>query len=235
MRVLLCSDVHGNAEALAAVLEQPADYVLCAGDLVHFGPRPAECVDLVRQRATLVVRGNHDHGAGFGTDCRAYGPWRSLDQAGRTIMDAALSPAHCRYLRSLALTETITLEGTRFAVVHAAPSDPLYHYLPPETRDEIWTAELAGVDADVLVLGHTHVPFVRTSNRPIVVNPGSVGLPRDGDTQARYAIWEDGNITLHRCSYDHGPLLAALDRLPLPAAPLRELKALFTGQWSPER
>ena len=69
MRVLLCSDIHGNAEALGAVLKEPADYVLCAGDLVHFGPQPKTCISLIRKRAAVVVRGNHDHGAGFGENC----------------------------------------------------------------------------------------------------------------------------------------------------------------------
>jgi putative phosphoesterase len=233
MQVLLCSDIHGNAEALATVLAEPADHVLCAGDLVHFGPHPAECIDLIRGRAAAVVRGNHDHGAGFGEDCRAYGPWRALDEASRGLTDATLPEAHCRYLRELPLTEAVTLGGTRFAVVHAAPSDPLYRYLPPEASDEVWAAELAGVDADVLVLGHTHLPLLRTEMRPIVVNPGSVGFPRDGDIRAAYAIWDDGVVTLHRRPYDRKDLAAAIARLPLPADSIRDLTALFDGRWPP--
>ena len=233
MRVLLCSDIHGNAAALAAVIDERADYVLCAGDLVHFGPRPAECIDLIRRRAALIVRGNHDHGAGFGEDCRAYGPWQAFDELTRGITDAMLSADHCRYLRSLPLKDAITLGGSQFMVVHAAPSDPLYRYLPPDAPDEIWAAELAGIDADVLVLGHTHLPLLRTEMRPIVVNPGSIGLPRDGDVTAAYAIWEDGVVTLYRKPYDRRPLMSAIETLPLSSASIRELGALFDGRWTP--
>src|SRR5206468_9427340 len=100
VRVLLCSDIHGNAAALAAVIDDRADYTLCAGDLIHFGPQPTECIDLIRRCAAVVVRGNHDHGAGFGEDCRAYGPWRALDAATRGVADESLSEAHIRLLQS---------------------------------------------------------------------------------------------------------------------------------------
>jgi len=188
MRVLLCSDIHGNAEALGAVLKEPADYVLCAGDLVHFGPQPKTCISLIRKRAAVVVRGNHDHGAGFGENCRAYGPWQALDERCRTMIDTTIPEADCEYLRSLPLMAATTLGKVRFTVVHAAPSDPLYHYLLPGTSDEVWGAELSMVDSDVLVLGHTHLPLLYPHMHPLVVNPGSVGLPRDGGPRAEYAM-----------------------------------------------
>jgi len=227
MRVLLCSDIHGNAAALRAVLKDPADHILCAGDLVHFGPEPEACIDLIRRRAAGVVQGNHDHGAGFGEDCRAYGPWRELDDVGRGITDARLSPDDARYLRTLPLALTVTLSGVRFAVTHAAPSDPLYRYLPPETPDDVWETEVSGVEADVLVLGHTHRPLFRRHGRLVVVNPGSVGLPRDADPRAAYAVWEDGEVIFQRRAYDQTPLREALASLPIPAAESEKLVALF--------
>lgn len=229
MRVLLCADIHGNAEALQAVLSDPADFVICAGDVVHFGPHPRECVRLVRERATVVVRGNHDHGAGHGEDCRAYGPWRDLDEASRHLTDAALSPEDSRYLRGLPFTDTVNLGGVRFAVVHAAPSDFLSRYLPPSTSDDVWRDELQGLDADVLVLGHTHLPMLVSWTRPLVVNPGSVGLPRDGRAGAEYAVWEDGVVTFHRRAYDMRPVVRSLSSLPLPRPVLHRLLGLFEG------
>jgi putative phosphoesterase len=233
MRVLLCSDIHGNAGALAAVLEEPADYVLCAGDIVHFGPQPEACLDLIRRRAAAVVQGNHDHGAGFGEDCRAYGPWRALDDLSRDITDTGLPVEDCRYLRTLPLTDIVTLGGVRFALVHAAPSDPLYRYLPPETAADVWDAEMSGIDADVLVLGHTHLPLLHRHGGTVIVNPGSVGLPRDGDPRAEYAVWEEGEVTFHRRAYDQAGLMEALARLPLPAAEIEKLASLFQGVWQP--
>jgi putative phosphoesterase len=233
VRVLLCSDVHGNAPALEAVLDDPADHILCAGDLVHFGPQPERCIDLIRRHAAAAVQGNHDHGAGYGDDCRAYGPWRDLDEIYRTISDEGLSPDDRRYLRTLPLITSVTLGGARFALVHAAPSDPLYRYLPPDTPDDAWDAELAGLDADVLVLGHTHLPLLRRRGRTAIVNPGSVGLPRDGDVRAAYAIWQDGEMTLHRRSYDQTALKNALTGLPVPALEAEKLVRLFEGRWPP--
>jgi putative phosphoesterase len=230
MRVLLCSDVHGNFDALAAVLGEQANYVLCAGDLVHFGPHPAECIDLIRGHATVVVQGNHDHGAGFGGDCRAYGPWRTLDEDSRGVTDMGLSVADRQYLRTLPFTKTITLGDARFAIVHAAPTDPLYRYLPPDTPAGVWRTELSLITADVLVLGHTHLPLLHHDVGPLVVNPGSVGLPRDGDHRAEYAIWENGSVTLHRRAYDLGPLLQAITTLSLPPAAIEDLVALFEGR-----
>ena len=234
MRVLLCSDIHGNAAALAAVLEEPADHILCAGDLVHFGPQAEACIDLIRRRAAAVVQGNHDHGAGFAEDCRAYGPWRALDELSRDITDAGLPVEDCRYLRTLPLIAPVTLGGVRFVLVHAAPSDPLYRYLPPETAEDVWRAELAGLEADVLVLGHTHLPFLSRHGGTLIVNPGSVGLPRDGGPQAAYAVWEDGSVTFRRRAYDQTPLRDALHDLPLPPTEVRKLVALFEGRWHPD-
>jgi len=226
---LLCSDIHRNAEALAAALAEPADAVLCAGDLVHFGPQPTACIELIREHAGVVVRGNHDHGAARGEDCRTYGPWCAIDDESRAVVDRTISEAHRQYLRSLPLTDTITVGGTRFMVVHAAPSDPLYRYLRPDTPEDVWHTELGLVEADVLVLGHTHLPLLRTTNRPVVVNPGSVGLPRDGDPRARYAVWEDGVIRPSAQAYDQIPLWKALAALDLPSAALQRTTNLFQG------
>ena len=234
MRILLCSDAHGNAAALAAVLDEPADYVLCAGDLVHFGPQPEACIDLVRQRAAAAVRGNHDHGCRYDEDCRAYGPWHVLDDISRGFTDTGLSADDHRYLRTLPLQHTVTLGETRFTLVHAAPSNPLYRYLPPDTAEDVWRTELSGLDTDVLVLGHTHLPLLHRHRGVLIINPGSVGLPRDCDPRAAYAMWEDGDVTFHRLAYDRAPLAEALERLALPRDEIRKLVQLFEGRWQPE-
>jgi putative phosphoesterase len=227
MRVLLCSDIHGNAAALNAILADQADYVLCAGDLVHFGPQPDACIELIHQQAAAVTQGNHDYGAGFGYDCRAHGPWRAIDEASRDATDALLSVGDRRFLQTLPRTETRVLDGVRFAVVHAAPTDPLYRYLAPDTPETVWRTELSLVEADVLVLGHTHIPLLRRDGRTLIVNHGSVGLPRDGHHDAQYSVWEDGVVTFHRAAYDQTPLLDAVSRLPLPVSAARSLMALF--------
>lgn len=234
MRVLLCSDIHGNAAALTAVLNQPADHVLCTGDLVHFGPQPVESIDLIRARADVVVQGNHDHGAAWLSECRAYGPWRDLDEASRAATDGRLADHYRRYLHALPIMTMKVLGRIRFAVVHAAPTDPLYRYLPPDTPDSVWQQELSGLDTDVLLIGHTHLPLVHRVNSTLAVNPGSVGLPRGDMDGAEYALWEDGNVTLHRVPYPQEPLQRAIADLPLPAATRDALVVLFKERRFPE-
>ena len=86
--------------------------------------------------------------------------------------------------------------------VHAAPSDPLYRYLPPETSEESWRRELQDVHSDWLLYGHTHRPLLRRIGAVTILNPGSVGQPRDGAPFVSYAIWEDGDVRFIRRAYD---------------------------------
>jgi predicted phosphodiesterase len=79
----------------------------------------------------------------------------------------------------------------------------------------------AGIDADLLLTGHTHLPFMRQYRNLLIVNPGSVGQPLDGDPRAAYAVWEDGRVSLHRVLYDQTHCLNALLRLSL-SAPIRD-------------
>jgi len=86
---------------------------------------------------------------------------------------------------------------------HAVPSDPLYTYLPETASVPLWESELNGIGyPDFLFIGHTHKPTKTRFRRTLVVNPGSVGQPKDGDPRAAYAIWKDGEVTLCRAAYD---------------------------------
>lgn len=91
-------------------------------------------------------------------------------------------------------------DGVRLLCVHAVPSDPLYRYLGPDPH--AWEREAAGVEADVVLVGHTHIQFELRAGNTRVVNPGSVGQPRDGDPRAAYAVIEDGAVALRRVAYD---------------------------------
>jgi predicted phosphodiesterase len=112
-----------------------------------------------------------------------------------------LAPADLDDLGSRPLTADVTLGGVRFHLVHATPSDPLQTYVRPG-EEKRWAEEAAHVDADVLLVGHTHLPMVLRVGKKLVVNPGSVGQPRDGDPRAAYAIVEDGEPRLERAAYD---------------------------------
>jgi predicted phosphodiesterase len=88
---------------------------------------------------------------------------------------------------------------TRFYLVHACPTDPLFGYCPEQS--DRWKDEVLRIDADVLIVGHTHTPFVRTIGQTTIVNPGSLGQPKTGRPLACYAVWEDGTISLKEYPY----------------------------------
>lgn len=232
MRILIISDVHGNWNALRAVLREPHDAVMFLGDAVHFGPQPHECVEALRRHATWSVCGNHDHGVAFNVDCRAYGTWKAWDDATLEATRERLTPDDLAYLRRMPVIQQVAVDQTTFCLVHAAPTDPLYRYLPPDAPDDELIQELALADADILLVGHTHVPMKRQFRRRTVVNPGSVGLPRIG-SGAQYAVWEDGEITLGTVPYDVSAFVAQLQTLRLPAGVLASLAAALEGRSNP--
>lgn len=112
------------------------------------------------------------------------------------------------YLRRLPRWAVLEIDGRKFAFVHAAPSGPLYEYIGPDPAR--WEVELNGLDVDVLVVGHTHLHFSLSIGRSQVVNPGSVGQPKDGDPRAAFLIIEDGVCTLERVTYPVEETVAAL-------------------------
>ena len=99
----------------------------------------------------------------------------------------------------LPVTRMVTLDDTRFLLVHATPRDPLDEYAPADV--EFWSRRLQGVEANVICVGHTHQPYVLEVGDKLVINPGSVGQPRDGDPRASYAVIEDNRVELKRVEY----------------------------------
>ena len=111
-----------------------------------------------------------------------------------------LSGLHMKYLTRMPVTRKVTLDGLRFYLVHATPRDPFDEYLREDKA--AWETRLNGIDADFVLVGHTHIPFALQLDGPMVINPGSIGQPRDGDPRAAYAIIENGKVELRRVEYD---------------------------------
>jgi len=112
--------------------------------------------------------------------------------------------------------------------VHATPRDPLDEYAPPEV--DFWARRLQNVEADVICVGHTHQPYVLEVGDKLVINPGSVGLPRDGDPRACYAIIEDNRVDLRRAEYPIDETLAPIASSSLPDDAKQQLsEVLRTG------
>jgi putative phosphoesterase len=199
MRILLIADIHANWPALQAVAGEPHDICLCLGDLVDYGLDPAPCVEWVRQHARVTVRGNHDHGVAQNVLVTGKTGFKFLTGVTRLLTRERLSAEDLRYLARLPVTRTLSIENTRFLLAHASPRDPLDEYAPADP--EFWGRRLQNVDADVVCVGHTHHPYVLEVGGKLVINPGSVGQPRDGDPRASYAVIQDYNVELKRIDY----------------------------------
>ena len=208
MRLGLISDIHGNEVALDAVLsDMPAvDGLVCAGDVVGYNPRHADCLEVVREREVPTVMGNHDRAVAGG------GGFAFNSAAGAGVQHAReeLSADQVEWLGGL-LPERTVLDG-RVRVVHGHPEDPNRYTYP-----EQFGPHLLG-DADALVLGHTHVQAHERYEEGVVVNPGSVGQPRDGDPRAAYAVLSLETLTVeeHRVAYDIDRVADAIEDAGLP-------------------
>ena len=212
------SDLHGNFDALQALqtVESKPDVILFLGDIVGYGPEPQPCLSWIRSNATHAVRGNHDEAAAKDIPSRCPSELEAWSDADTEYARRMLSEADIDYLASLPLEQAIDVAGTSFYLTHAAPSDNLYKPLPLTAVKETELAEeIAHLDADVVLLGHTHVPAIRQVGTTVLVNPGSLGQPRHGTPSPTYAVWEDGELQIRHIHYSLSPVLRKLSLLPL--------------------
>lgn len=224
MKIVIISDIHGNLDALEALTET-YDELWVLGDLVNYGPQPREVTEAVRTRADLVIQGNHDFAVGHEDDSRWSARYRAMAEATRRYSSAQLSAEQLQYLRDLPLWVEVEREGVRFHLTHATPSDRHYGRLAP--NDDGWIAEVAGLAADVLLVGHSHVPFIRQIGDTTIVNPGSIGQPRSGEARASYAVWEHGRFELRSFHYPVESTIARLKALSFPPAVEGELAMIL--------
>lgn len=228
MRILVVSDIHANWPALAAINE-PHDVCVCLGDLVDYGADPLRCVRWVMANCEYAIRGNHDHGVAQGVPVSGERGFRYLTRVTRPLMWEALGPDERRYLLELPLTQRFTLAGRTYLLVHATPRDPLDEYLMKDP--DVWARRIQNTGADVVCVGHSHLQFNLNVDGVWVLNPGSVGQPRDGDPRAAYAVIDDDRIELKRVEYPVEEAVAGIERSPIPARAKRLLAhCLRTGR-----
>jgi putative phosphoesterase len=208
MRVAVISDVHANRVALDAVLDDlpDVDATVCAGDVVGYNPWPAECVAALRDRDVPTVMGNHDRAVATDSTFR----FNSMAAAGVEYARAELDDDALSWLSALP-DERTELDG-RVRLVHDHPWIQDKYTYPEEFRADFLD------DEDVLVLGHTHVQDHRIFDEGIVMNPGSVGQPRDGDHRAAYAILDLDDLAVEerRVDYDIEAVVEAVEEAGLP-------------------
>jgi len=198
----LLYDVHGNLPALEAVLQDAGDVDgwLLGGDYTLFGAWPTETLDRLRELDATWIRGNGERWTAAPEDApepvRGAISWCAGMLGREVVAEMAALPA------------THTDGATLFC--HGSPGSDVRSFLPEAAPDE--PELLEGAEADRLVFGHTHLPFARDSATGIaLVNPGSVGMPFDGDPRAAYAVaHDDGRIEHRRVAYDHLTSAAAV-------------------------
>lgn len=234
MRVLIVSDIHANLPALEAVLEDARgsyDAIWCLGDTVGYGPWPDECVQRVRQISSVSVIGNHDWAALGRMDVEDFNP-----EARRAVLWTMdhLSAGSRAWLSDLP-SKPIEVEGV--TLTHGSPRDPIWEYV---IYPAIALANFARFSTRFCLVGHTHVPAVhvlaRGDKRSLVVapasgapmtfeentrailNPGSVGQPRDNDRRAAYAMLDTREETweLRRAEYNIEQTQRGMRRAGLP-------------------
>jgi putative phosphoesterase len=209
MRIGVLSDVHGNLPALDAVLDDlpPVEALLNAGDTVGYNPWPGACVEAMRDRDVPSVMGNHDRAVASDTAFR----FNRMAAAGVEYALESLDQEQLAWLESL--PEQRSCFDGRVRVVHGHPDDPDRYTYPAEFDPSLLDEE------DVLVLGHTHVQHVERYDEGIVLNPGSVGQPRDRDPRAAYAILDlDAmDVELRRVEYDVERVVERVEAAGLPA------------------
>ncbi len=231
-RIAIISDVHGNLEALNAVLldikSQGVDDIFCLGDTVGYGPFPGECLEIIKARARVILKGNHEEGV---LDPAANEKHMTkLAMVGVRYSIAKLSEAQKIYIASL--PTIIVCNDMNFALVHGAFSESGKYIHEKDDAEK----ELGHMPAPLCCIGHTHIPFVYgsadklfenlpddlelNSGQKFLVNAGSVGQPRDGDCRASYAIIEQGDgktfFNLRRVFYDIGKIEKAIREAGLP-------------------
>jgi putative phosphoesterase len=212
MRVLLISDLHANWPALQAI-DEPFDLCLCIGDLVDYGCQPVPVIDWVRRNA-VCVRGNHDHAVAQNIATHGVTGFKYLSGVTRPVSRERISESDCRFLARLPVTKYLSIDGKTFLLVHATPRDPLDEYAGAD--QEFWRRRLQRVEADVVCVGHSHQAFELEIDGVKIINPGSVGLSRDGDPRASYVIWENGSAAFKRVEYDVEQTVRAVEDSPLP-------------------
>jgi predicted phosphodiesterase len=227
MRLAVFSDVHGNLSALEAVLSDIAaesvDNIVFAGDLCLFGPRPAACVERIRDLNYAAIYGNtEDWLLGRQTP-----PSHFTDLAQWTY--AQLDEGQRDWLAGLPFKHTISPAGSgagSLLVVHANPVDVNQIIFPPEEEqiarygrirqpDEELDKLLTNVEANTIVFGHLHIPSVRSRGQKRLINISSASMPGDGDPRAKYGLftWDDGAWSFERkyVSFDMASEIAAFN------------------------
>lgn len=241
MRTAIISDVHANLEALQVVFDhietQKVDRIICLGDILGYGPNPVECVDLIAERCEWSLMGNHDFGA-------LYEPTnfnQAAEQAAywtRAQFEKESDPVKAANRWEFLGRLRVRVSFGEFLCVHGTPRRPINEYLFPEDaiNSPVKMQQIFERIEKYCLVGHTHVPGVFTnepdfyppddfegvyklngpagSGEKAIINPGSVGQPRDLDPRSSYAILDENRVEFFRLEYDINAVVEKIHAVP---------------------
>ena len=220
MRIAIISDIHGNLEALEAVFssinaQEKLDHVVCLGDIVGYYANPVECIDIIRNRCDIVIQGNHDSAiTAINFERRVKWFNKSAVQSlgwTRDMLREEDNEVQFQFLRKLRTKKSLNIGDTNFLFVHGTPEKKWEYFLFPYWNNEPLEEQIARLDTwldqwNFVALGHTHWAFQYKKNNRYVVNPGSVGQPRDENPDASYCLVEASEMGIKvqhfRIKYD---------------------------------
>lgn len=232
MRIAVISDIHGNIEALKMVyqdiISRKVDLIISAGDLVGYGAFPNEVIEFIKEKNIISVMGNYDDGVGFerlacGCD---YSSQKALELGALSLnwtIDS-VSDDNKKYLRGLPKYLEMEIADKKILIVHGSPRRlNEYLYKDSEVLDEV----VKELKADILVCGHTHIPYFEDVEGKLIVNAGSVGKPKPEDKNAdtfdnrvSYVILElledDLKVEILKVEYDFEKMAKAIEKVGLP-------------------
>ncbi|MFC2066793.1 metallophosphoesterase family protein [Chloroflexota bacterium] len=242
MRYAIIADIHANLAAFKAVLDDIArrggvKAIWCLGDIVGYGPDPRRCIELLRQRNHICVAGNHDWAAAGKIDTSGLNP----DAAAACHWTAEqLSPQDIEYLENL----PPVIHRDDFTLVHGSPRDSIWEYILSPSAAEV---NFSFFKSKFCLVGHSHMPLVFKQEEDscsvskfspeiglvlgkyrLIINPGGVGQPRDGDPRTSYAIYDSETrmVRLYRIPYD---IEATLSKMMKAGLPVRLMTRLSHG------
>jgi predicted phosphodiesterase len=216
MDIAVISDIHGNLPALEAVKEdietQNPDRIVCLGDIVGYNPWPAECVEAIRDWCDVILQGNHDRNVA--KDAERYRT-NQMAYQGLLWAEKELTDEQIGWLHNLSPKKDIKTQTKTYTIVHSHPQKTGKYVKPPEFPQLV---DFLSKTVSGCWLGHTHLQYKTQIDGYLLLNPGSVGQPRDEDKRAAYAIVDtDANqAELRRVNYDVNEVITKVNEVGLP-------------------
>ena len=199
-KIALISDIHSNLEAFEAVLKEikksKVKKIFCLGDIVGYGASPNQCIELIKKYKIKSVMGNHDYEA---INLQSIEWFNPIARDAILWTNKQLTEANKKFLKKL----PTYLEFENIFLVHGSPRDNIYEYIFPDVDEFDLREFFAIAKKDVIAVGHSHIQFIKEFNNKLIINPGSVGQPRDLNNKAAFCFFDTKSlkIDLRRVEY----------------------------------